>query len=354
MKAPTFHGGIRGLAAVLAAIASGQTAAYYLTAFLFGLIHWRPHPLVIQIVNTVLGLALMVLTALIAGTFFFRSRAQKPFSNIIDALERIARGDFSTRVDHGRQTGGPVGELVQSVNNMALQLDQMEKMRQEFISNVSHEIQSPLTSIRGFASALRQGDVGDESRSHYLDIIEAESTRLSLLSANLLKLASLETDQVRFQPAPFRLDTQIRSLILACEPQWSGKHLGMDVSLEEAGITGDEQLLSQVWSNLIFNSIKFTPEGGKVRVALHKRADQVEVSIADTGIGIAPEDQPHVFERFYKADKSRNRSAGGSGLGLAIAKKVVQLHRGTIAVQSQPGAGATFIVELPRKVAAGD
>jgi signal transduction histidine kinase len=277
----------------------------------------------------------------------FRSRRGGPFATIIDALERIAKGDFSTRVDDRHKGLGAVSELVQTVNNMALQLDQMEKMRQEFISNVSHEIQSPLTSIRGFACALQQNDLSVEDRRHYLEIIEAESMRLSNLSANLLKLASLESDHVKFEPKPYRLDTQIRSLILASEPQWTGKRLEMEVTLEEAGITADEDLLSQVWINLLHNGIKFTPEGGIVKVGLHQCADRLQVSVADTGIGIAPEDQPHIFERFYKADKSRRPSEGGSGLGLSIAKKVVELHRGTIAVRSQPGAGTTFTVELP-------
>jgi two-component system phosphate regulon sensor histidine kinase PhoR len=121
----------------------------------------------------------------------------------------------------------------------------------------------------------------------------------------------------------------------------------MDVTLEEAAISADEDLLSQVWINLIHNSIKFTPEGGLVRVALCRRPERIEVSIADTGIGIAHEDQPHIFERFYKADKARRHSEGGSGLGLSIARKVVEMHRGSIAVRSDPGAGATFLVELP-------
>ena len=125
---------------------------------------------------------------------------------------------------------------MQTVNVMALKLDEMEKMRQEFISDVSHEIQSPLTSIRGFASALQQDHLTAEERRHYLDIIEAESVRLSRLSANLLKLTSLESDHVRFEPKSYRLDTQIRGLILACEPQWAEKDLEMDVTLEEADI----------------------------------------------------------------------------------------------------------------------
>ena len=139
------------------------------------------------------------------------------------------------------------------------------------------EIESPLTSIRGFASALQQDHLTAEERRHYLDIIEAESVRLSRLSANLLKsLTSLESDHVRFEPKGYRLDTQIRGLILACEPQWAEKDLEMDVTLEEADITADEDLLSQVWINLLHNSIKFTPRGGSVRVALYRRGDRLE------------------------------------------------------------------------------
>jgi signal transduction histidine kinase len=339
-------GGVRGAATALAFVTSGVTVAFYLTGWLYDHAGWRPSPLVVQLVNTVLGLCLMVLAVLIPAVVF-RSRRRGPFTTIIDALERIAKGDFSTRLEDRHQGHGAVSELVQTVNNMALQLDQMEKMRQEFISNVSHEIQSPLTSIRGFACALQQNDVSAEDRRHYLDIIETESMRLSKLSANLLKLASLESDQAKFEPKPYRLDTQIRSLILASEPQWAGKQLEMDVALDEANITADEDLLSQVWINLIHNSIKFTPEGGSVRVALHCLTGRLEVRVADTGIGIGTEDQPHIFERFYKADKSRRRSEGGSGLGLSIAKKVVEIHGGTIAVRSEPGAGAAFVVELP-------
>ncbi len=346
MRTPRIAGGLRGAAATLAFVTVGPAAAFYLTGYLYGRIGWHPPFVMVQIVNTVLGLSMTVFVVVIA-TMMSRSRRRGPFATIIDALERIAKGDFSTRLDERHRAHGAVGELVQTVNNMALQLDQMEKMRQEFISNVSHEIQSPLTSIRGFACALQQDNVSAGDRRHYLEIIEAESVRLSKLSTNLLKLASLESDHAKFEPKPYRLDAQLRNMILACEPRWAGKQLEMVVTLEEAGITADEELLSQVWMNLIHNSIRFTPKGGSIRVELHRRVDRLEVSIADTGIGIAPEDQAHIFERFYKADLSRRRSEEGSGLGLSIAKKVLEMHRGTIGVRSQPGAGAAFTVELP-------
>jgi two-component system, OmpR family, phosphate regulon sensor histidine kinase PhoR len=226
-------------------------------------------------------------------------------------------------------------------------LGQMENMRQEFISNVSHEIQSPLTSIRGFAQALRDDQLSPAERHHYLEIIETESKRLSRLTDDLLKLSSLDAEQVKFEPQPYRLDKQIRSVILTCEPQWRDKSIEVEASLDEITINADADLLNQVWMNLLHNSIKFTPASGAISVSLHPQGERVEFRIADSGIGISPEEQVHIFERFYKADKSRTRSAGGSGLGLAIVKKIVDLHHGTIDLASEVGKGTTFTISLP-------
>jgi signal transduction histidine kinase len=264
-------------------------------------------------------------------------------------MEQIARGDFSVRVEqpHTHNANDPITKLFKGVNDMALELKQMEDMRQEFISNVSHEIQSPLTSIRGFARALQNDALGASERLHYLNIIETESMRLSKLSDNLLALAALDAENRAFDPQPYRLDRQIRNLILACEPQWTSKAIEMDVSFEEVTIIADQDLLSQVWNNLLYNSIKFTPQGGRICLDLYAGDGSIVFGITDTGIGISEEDQAHIFERFYKADKSRTRSNGGSGLGLSIAQKIIELHQGTIAVASKPGEGTTFSVSLP-------
>jgi signal transduction histidine kinase len=223
----------------------------------------------------------------------------------------------------------------------------MENMRQEFVSNVSHEIQSPLTSIRGFAQVLQNDQLAPPERRHYLEIIETESKRLSRLADDLLKLASLESDQVKFEPGPYALDKQLRSVVLVCEPQWAEKKLNMEIDLNSLSINADEDLLNQVWLNLLQNSIKFTPIGGTIKVKLQTEGNHAVVSITDNGIGIAPEDQIHIFERFYKADKSRTRSKEGSGLGLSIVKKIINLHGGSIDVVSSPGTGTTFTVSLP-------
>ncbi|MGJ5814031.1 sensor histidine kinase [Paludibaculum fermentans] len=322
--------------------------AFYITGFVYTRTGWQPHAVLALLINAFLGMILMLaIVAFIGLVIHRRHRTKNPLTVITEALGRIATGDFTTRLDENLRSHGVVGELVQSVNHMATRLDEMEKLRQEFVSNVSHEIQSPLTSIRGFAAALQRDNVSAEDRLHYLEIIEAESLRLSRLSENLLKLASLDSEQTSLTTTSYRLDVQLRNLILACETQWTAKDIEMEVALDEAAITADEDLLSQVWINLIHNSIKFTPPGGTVRVGLHRQGSLWEVRVADTGIGIAEEDLPRVFERFYKADPSRRHSAGGNGLGLAIAKRVVEIHNGAITVRSQPGAGTEFSVTLP-------
>jgi signal transduction histidine kinase len=336
---------------VLVALASfsvSLTAALYLTEWAYRRTGMHPGPALALIVNAVLGIVLLTLGVNLVGSLFWpgRRKLRGVLTPITDSLNRIASGDFTTRVDT-ETARGPFRELARTVNQTAERLDEMEKMRQEFVSNVSHEIQSPLTSIRGFASALRKPGLVEAERAHYLDVIDAESHRLARLSANLLKLAVLESDQPRPAPAAYRLDRQIRDAILACETQWTAKRLELDVDLEEAEITAHEDLLTQVWNNLIHNAIKFTPEGGTILVRLARRGERLEARFADTGVGISVEDQARVFERFYKSDRSRQSEAGGSGLGLAIAKRIVDLHQGRISVDSRPGAGAEFVVTLP-------
>lgn len=334
--------------------------AFFLTGWIYGLLGVTLSPVLVQVINSIGGLVITGLLIAVTSRLFRKritNGESRIYGPIIDALQRIAKGDFSVRVDSGfdeqDRSSGLLGKLVNSVNEMAVELNQMESLRQEFISNVSHEIQSPLTSIRGFAQALQNDQLSAEERHHYLTIIEAESTRLSRLSDNLLKLAALEAEEVKFDPQPFRLDKQIRNLILACEPQWAAKTIEMDASLDPVEITADEDLLSQVWMNLIHNSIKFTPERGKIGVELHQQDGKIRFYITDTGPGIPAEDQSRIFERFYKADRSRTHASnGGSGLGLAIAQKIVEMHYGTITVESKPGAGTTFTVTLPNNHAA--
>src|SRR5215213_9636181 len=343
---------IAGFIVAVTSLSIAFSVAYFIMAQIYQLAAVNPAPLAKQVINSFAGLFLLVVVGMLLGRIFRSSawaQQMNMFAPLLHAMEQIARGDFSVRVEepHTYNADDPITKLFKGVNDMALELKQMEDMRQEFISNVSHEIQSPLTSIRGFARALQNDALSPADRSHYLNIIETESMRLSKLSDNLLALAALDAENRAFDPQPYRLDRQIRNLILACEPQWTSKAIEMDVSFEEVTICADQDLLSQVWNNLLSNSIKFTPQGGRICVDLYQQDGMIAFGIADTGIGIAEEDQAHIFERFYKADKSRTRSNGGSGLGLSIAQKIIEMHHGTIAVASKPCEGTTFTVSLP-------
>lgn len=270
------------------------------------------------------------------------------FAAIIDAMKSISKGDYTIQIANQfeHKKNHPFAKIVEGINEMAVELNQIEEMRQEFISNVSHEIQSPLASINGFANVLKQNHLTMEERAHYLGIIETESLRLANLSDNLLKLTSIESQHHPFEPTVYRLDKQIRTIILSCEPQWAAKKLELDIALDEVAITADQELMSQVWINLIINSIKFTPSGGTLKIVLYQRDKDAIITITDTGIGIAEGHVAHLFERFYKVDASRNRKLGGSGLGLSITKKIIDMHEGSIHVQSTVNEGTTFTVTL--------
>ncbi|WP_223066125.1 sensor histidine kinase [Paenibacillus caui] len=325
------------------------TAGYFAAKYVYGRLDWQPGQLAQQLITSVAGFMLLG-TLISIVSRFSRKRENDYFQQMIDALKRISRGDFQVYLAlPGRGRGGshPFNELVKSVNEMAANLKNMEEMRQEFISNVSHEIQSPLTSIGGFARVLKQEELTREQSLHYLDIIERESARLSKLSENMLRLASLDSEHHPFRPAAYRLDKQLQLLILACEPQWLDKGIEMTVELDEVMIEADADMLSQVWVNVLHNAIKFTPEGGEVSVTLTAGGDQAIVSIKDTGIGISDEDLAHIFERFYKVDRARSLKDGGNGLGLSIIQKIVDIHKGNISVASALGKGTEFIITLP-------
>ena len=290
------------------------------------------------------GLVLYCLLAVLVNYVRVRRyrhlRRNSAHDTILDALGEIARGNFDVILTANE--GDPFNELVQAFNEMAKSLGSLESMRQDFISNVSHEIQSPLTSIQGFAALLRSDSITDDERRHYAEIIESEGRRMSAMSENLLKLSALEGGDNPLNLTEFRLDRQLQSVALALEPQWSAKKLTVDVDLEKTLVTADADLLAQVWTNILGNAIKFTPENGTVSIALKDGT----VTIEDTGIGMAESDLVHIFERFYKADKSRDRALGGNGLGLSIAKKILDLHGFSITVQSELGKGTRFTVRL--------
>lgn len=294
-----------------------------------------------------------ILLALLLGLTFlfsivmiviFTRYIVKPVKNLTEATNKIVGGDYDFKMDVTRQD--EIGNLARHFTHMAQSLKQLDEMRQEFVANVSHEIQSPLTSIQGFAQTILNKEASPEEEERYMQIIEEESRRMSSLSKQLLTLAALDKEEKVMKRTAFRLDEQIRQILIVTEWQWTEKQITMEPDLPEIVISADPQLLYQVWLNLIINSIKFSRRWGTIRVGIMVDRD-ITVEIRDTGIGIPDSELPYIFDRFYKADKARNRSLSGSGLGLSIAKKIIELHHGRIEAESVLGQGTTFKVRLP-------
>ncbi|QKE73797.1 HAMP domain-containing histidine kinase [Arthrobacter citreus] len=290
-----------------------------------------------------------LLTTLIIGslTFLFVAKLLvKPVKELIRATKELAKGNYDVQVTIKRKD--EIGLLASNFNLMTNKLNKLEEMRSEFVSNVSHEIQSPLTSIKGFAKVLRNKELIEEKQDHYLSIIEAESERLSIMSERLLKLASLDSEQHPFQPMTYKLDEQIRKIILALEPHWESKKLQLVLNLPETEILADRLLLEQVWINLLQNAIKFSNIAGYIKVDIMTLERDIQVTISDNGLGISKEDVERIFERFYQADRSRNKK--GTGLGLSIVQKIVEMHHGKIEVESAAGIGTSFMIKLPKSI----
>lgn len=329
------------------------STAYFILNYLYDKWDMNVHAWLQQIMTSIVGLVLFFVTMYIVSRFNKKmgQRHEQFFQSITDAIQQIATGDFTIKLekmDGHDNPNNPYNQLVDHINQMAKDLGQVEEMRKEFISNVSHEIQSPLTSISGFARALKNNNLSKTKRNHYLTIIETESKRLSNISDNLLKLTYLESENHNFTLNTYRLDQQLQHTVLACEPQWQKKRINMKLDMPQTWLTADEELLNQVWFNLINNAIKFTEEAGEISLKVVEDEANVTVIIADTGIGISEEEKMHLFERFYKADKARIRHKSGSGLGLSIVKTILTLHDASIRVESDE-SGTTFYITFSQQ-----
>jgi len=293
-----------------------------------------------------LPIFLLLIISVVVGTVvsFMLSRFPlKPIRRVVDAINRLASGDFSARLH--LQGLSAFSELAASFNRMAEELGSIEMLRVDFVDHFSHEFKTPIVSIKGFAEELKHDDLTKEQRNEYLDIIIHESSRLAQLATNVLNLSRVEKQAILANRTRFDLTEQVRRCVLLFEKKWEQRKLNLNVELDEVIIEGDDELLSQVWLNLIDNAVKFTPEGGCVDIRLQKGENTVLFIIRDDGYGISEEAQRHIFDKFYQGDASHTVS--GNGLGLSIARRVVSLHGGDIRCQSADGAGTEFIVELP-------
>lgn len=289
-------------------------------------------------------LVLMLLFSFISVLFSSRLIV-KPINKLTAATRRLTTGNYHVQLDVNRRD--EIGRLAKDFSEMSSSLEKTEQKRQEFVSNVSHEIQSPLTSIQGFSQVLREDDLSEEERIHYLNIIESESKRLSMLSQQLLTLSFLDHELDASDMISFDVTAQIKDTVTATEWQWRNKEIAIEMDLAPTTAKGDPKLIQQVWMNLISNAIRYSKAGTTISIRASEQKKYTEVHITDSGIGISEADLSSIFERFYKVDKARTRTDNSTGLGLSIVKKVIDIHQATIDVQSELGKGTTFIVRLP-------
>lgn len=307
-------------------------------------------PIVLRLVLNPIYLC-VVLLLICAGvatalTGFLGRYYLRPINRVVDAIREVRHGNYKVKVKPSANHETEVGELIDNFNDMVRELDGIELFRSDFINNFSHEFKTPIVSIRGFAKELQQGDLSEEERQEYARIIAEEAGRLAKLSTDVLELSKLENQQIVGDKTAFYLDEQLRQCILRQEPLWTAKQLEILPELDAVRFCFNEEMLAHVWTNLLSNAIKFTPEGGTVRVVLLDEGESVLVRVEDTGIGMTPDVQAHIFEKFYQGDPSHHQK--GYGIGLSLVDRIVRLGGGTVTVESEVGKGTTFSVRLPK------
>ncbi len=295
-------------------------------------------------------LAIMALISVIIGAvmvFFLGRIITKPMNTLINAMNRLAGGDFKTRISFGKvfSRNPAVKELTDAFNTMASELEGTQMLRSDFINSFSHEFKTPIVSIAGFAKLLRSGDLSDAEKREYLEIIEDESMRLSSMATNVLRMTKIENQTILTDVKRYNLSEQLRTCILTLDEAWTRRNIDLDIDLDEYEINANEELLHEVWLNLLDNALKFTPDGGTVGLSAKEKDGEITVTVSNTGSRIPKEKLPHIWDKFYQGDDSR--ATKGNGIGLAIVRSVVGLHGGTVFAESEDDF-TKFTVTLPK------
>lgn len=265
-----------------------------------------------------------------------------PFRETIAAVDRLAEGDFGARI----HLKGPdeIQKLNASFNHMAEELGSIEMLRSDFVNNFSHEFKTPIVSIRGFAKMLKYEDITEEEREEYLDIIISESERLAQLAANVLDLSKVENQTIITDKAHYNGSEQIRRIIALLESKWTEKNVEICFDTGEIDFWGNRELLNQVWTNLIDNAIKFSSPYTAIHIGIKQDAHLTLVTVCNQGTPLSEETRAHMYDKFYQGDTSH--ATQGNGIGLSLAKRIIELHEGTISVKSKDKK-TCFLVELP-------
>ena len=299
--------------------------------------------------TAVLILIIIIVLSIFCTVFDWIRRkitVDKPTKKILDATEKIAEGDFSTRLEisHEYNKYNQYDLIMENLNKMATELEQNEVLKTDFISNVSHEIKTPLAVIQNYAMLLQDDTLDSETRKSYAKTLIGASKRITDLITNILKLNKLENQEIQEKHEEFNLTEALAESVVEFETLIEKKNLELSCDFDDVSVFSSKSLLEIVWNNLISNAIKFTPDGGKIEISLKRIDKNVELKVKDTGLGMTSEIGAKIFEKFYQGDTSH--STQGNGLGLALVKKVIDILGGEIFVQSELNRGSTFTILL--------
>nr|WP_302599756.1 HAMP domain-containing sensor histidine kinase [uncultured Cellulosilyticum sp.] len=307
-------------------------------------------PVVIGKKQIVIGIVtsmtyMLILTAIIGVTIaaFFSRWILRPIYKINEVAKQVANGDFNVSLDE-TSVIREVSEMAISFNIMVKELANTETLRNDFVGNVSHEFKTPLAAVQGYCMLLQDENLDEQERQRYIKYILDNIERLTDLTNNTLALSRLDHQEIALEKEYYDLGEQIRRILLNYENLWGEKQLDLELNVDNMMFNGNRVLMAQVWSNLIDNAIKFSHQGGLLRIDCERKADRINVSIRDTGIGMSEDTIKHAFDRFYQGDKSH--STKGNGLGLALVKKIVSICEGDIWIESKLGEGSTFYISL--------
>ena len=296
-----------------------------------------------------IGLVLLItvffmISVVIAMLVFYRFNQLFliPLNDLSSALKQVEKGNYNVEVSTNVQVR-ELRRLMFGFNQMTKEISSVELLKKEFISYFSHEFKTPITSIRGFSRQIKERELDELKQKEYIDIIYRESDRLIRMSSNVLMLTKLEHQQSLTGVSTYRLDEQIRRTILLFEKEWTGKELVLDLDLDELEINSNEEMIKQIWVNVIGNAIHYSNLRGKLKIGCKKDGKFAKVKIRDYGVGMADIVRERIFEKFYQGDKSHD----GNGLGMSIVKRILDLCNGKIIIKSQIGKGTTVVVYLP-------
>ena len=296
---------------------------------------------------------IMIYWAIVAALFTFitnwqiREGYDRPMRRLSEATKKVAEGDFSIYVEpiHTADKHDYIDVMFLDFNKMVAELGSIETLKNDFVSNVSHELKTPLAVIKNYTTLLKKGSLAAETQEEYKDIILEYTDRLSALITNILKLTKLDSQAIESTVEPYDLCGQLADCFLQFESLWEKKDIEIEVDIEDrVVITADENMMEIVWNNLLANAVKFTEPGGKIVLKQTSDVNTITVSVSDSGCGMSAETIKHIFDKFYQGDTSHSKE--GNGLGLALAYRIVEKAGGTLSVESQVGKGSIFTVHL--------